>query len=329
MAKKRSDIPSEVAARVLFLHDRTCCVCRKRGKPVQIHHLDEDSANHDMRNLAVLCFDCHRDTQLRGGFDRKLDAEQIVLYREDWLRIVARERTAEEAIRGFSSSHADFAITRATSLAEIYREAGEYELLAIHYGVLGNQELRDKYIELAIKQAPTTGRITFLRGLQNRPDLIPQEVVERRLQQHDKYGDWEQKGRFLATLGRYGEAVQAYLRGISESLEQGNTFSPAFYLKELHRDGLIDRLLEIALREARERGDLWWQVRALQELGWGSELRELLLSKAEEITSSGDLLLQILLAREQGDEKRVLELEQAMARSTDWRDGSEEEESDE
>ena len=323
MAKKRSDIPPAVAARALFLHDRTCCVCRKRGKPVQIHHLDEDPTNHNVRNLAVLCFDCHRDTQIRGGFDRKLDAEQIVLYRENWLRIVARERTAHEAARDVASAQADLAFAWSTSVAEIYREAEEYELLAIHYDVLGNAELRDKYIELAIKQTPTTSRITFLRGLQHRPDLIPAEVIERCLRQHDKDGDWEQKGRFLAELGRHREAVQAYLRGISKALEEADTFGPAYYLKELHTAGLNDRLFEIALREARERGDLWWQVRALQELGWSRELRELLLSNAEEITKSENLELEILLARERGDHEKVLELEKALARSTHLVDGPE------
>jgi hypothetical protein len=47
--------------------------------------------------LAVLCFDCHRDTQIRGGFDRKLDAAQVVLYRNDWIVRVSRRREGIEA----------------------------------------------------------------------------------------------------------------------------------------------------------------------------------------------------------------------------------------
>lgn len=95
--KERNEIPVQVAARVLFLSDRTCCVCREGRKPIQIHHLDEDPSNSDEANLAVLCLECHRDTQIRGGFDRKLDAHQIVLYREDWNEVVDRRRHGPNA----------------------------------------------------------------------------------------------------------------------------------------------------------------------------------------------------------------------------------------
>lgn len=63
---------------------------------MQLHHIDEDPANHSAENLAVLCFDCHRETQIRGGFDRKLDAHQIRLYRADWLATVARLRDRDD-----------------------------------------------------------------------------------------------------------------------------------------------------------------------------------------------------------------------------------------
>jgi len=82
--KNRVEIPPEVSARVLFESDRICCICRQK-RPVQIHHMDENPANNDPENLAVLCLDCHRDTQIRGGFDRKLDEGQVRLYRDDWL----------------------------------------------------------------------------------------------------------------------------------------------------------------------------------------------------------------------------------------------------
>jgi hypothetical protein len=92
VAKNRSGISRDVAAEVLFESDRTCCVCRERGKPVQIHHIDKNPSNHDPENLAVLCLDCHNQTQLKGGFGRKLDAQQVVRYRHDWRNRVARRR---------------------------------------------------------------------------------------------------------------------------------------------------------------------------------------------------------------------------------------------
>ncbi len=95
MADRRS-VPEDVAAAVLFESNRTCCVCRER-RPVQLHHIDEDPSNNDPANLAVLCLYCHRDTQITGGFDRKLDAAQVRLYRADWVRVVANSRTAPAA----------------------------------------------------------------------------------------------------------------------------------------------------------------------------------------------------------------------------------------
>jgi len=92
--KQRIEIPSETAAQVLFESHRMCCVCRKE-KPVNLHHIDEDPSHSNSDNLAVLCFDCHRETQIRGGFDRKLDADQIRLFKSDWLRRVAALRNGQ------------------------------------------------------------------------------------------------------------------------------------------------------------------------------------------------------------------------------------------
>jgi hypothetical protein len=92
-------IPPDVAAKVQFLADRTCCVCRREGKPVQIHHIDGDPANNDISNLAVLCLDCHTQTLISGGFYRKLDANQVRLYRDDWLNAVARQRARKKPSR--------------------------------------------------------------------------------------------------------------------------------------------------------------------------------------------------------------------------------------
>src|SRR5438128_1118451 len=93
--KERIEIPRDIAARVLFVSDRTCCVCRHVGKPVQIHHIDDDPSNNTFNNLAVLCFDCHRETQIEGGFDRKLDGDQVMLYRDDWYALVNQRRAKE------------------------------------------------------------------------------------------------------------------------------------------------------------------------------------------------------------------------------------------
>ena len=88
--KKRIEVPPRTAAKVQFLSDRTCCVCRVAGRPTQIHHLDEVPSNHDIDNLALLCCICHDETTIKGGFSRrKLTAELVICYRDGWHRIVA------------------------------------------------------------------------------------------------------------------------------------------------------------------------------------------------------------------------------------------------
>jgi hypothetical protein len=313
LKKDRSEIPKEVAARVLFLADRTCCVCRTRGKPVQIHHIDEDPSNSVAVNLAVLCFDCHRDTQIHGGFDRKLDADQVVLYRDDWTRLVVQQRAREEA-REYRSGRNVGDVELATSLAEIYRDAEAYDLLAMHYDIVGNNELRDKYVDLAITRGLPDGTLIFLRGLQGRPELIPPEVLERERHHLSSEGDLLQRGRLLDTVGDSQEAATDYLRGILDRLNGKRFFTAAYYLKELAESGLVDELFVLALRDAQAEKSLWWQVRSLQELGWDTELKALVEEHAAEIEASDDLLLKEVLARLRGDQSKYRELRKQLAR---------------
>lgn len=97
MTKIRVPISSDISADVMFSSDRTCCVCRERGKAVQIHHIDEDPSNNTFDNFSVLCLECHNDTQIRGGFGRKLNAPLVKKYRDEWIgRVSKRREIADE-----------------------------------------------------------------------------------------------------------------------------------------------------------------------------------------------------------------------------------------
>ena len=101
MAKVRVGISVDLATEVMFTSDNTCCVCRERGKALQLHHIDEDPSNNIAANLALLCLECHNDTQLKGGFGRKLNAPLVTRYRDEWLMRVEGRRTKadEQAVR--------------------------------------------------------------------------------------------------------------------------------------------------------------------------------------------------------------------------------------
>ena len=93
----RVPIPEAVATEVLFSQDHTCCVCNERGKPVQIHHIDENPSNNDPDNLAALCLDDHDRTQQKGGFGRKRSAAEVRRYRDNWVkRVIERRIRADE-----------------------------------------------------------------------------------------------------------------------------------------------------------------------------------------------------------------------------------------
>jgi len=83
MKKIRTQILSNLTAEVLFKSDNTCCICRERGRKIQIHHIDENPNNNIFENLAVLCLECHNETQIKGGFGRRLDAPVVIKYRDE------------------------------------------------------------------------------------------------------------------------------------------------------------------------------------------------------------------------------------------------------
>ena len=68
----------------MFEHGRACCVCGSNVY-LQIHHIDNDPTNHDPDNLAVLCLECHADTQITGGFFCKLGPADVKQHRDDWI----------------------------------------------------------------------------------------------------------------------------------------------------------------------------------------------------------------------------------------------------
>lgn len=88
MAKQRTKIPEDTANHARWLSDDTCCICHERGKEIQLHHIDEDPQNHVIKNLAVLCLECHNETQKKGGFTRRLTPSYVTKYRDEWLKTV-------------------------------------------------------------------------------------------------------------------------------------------------------------------------------------------------------------------------------------------------
>lgn len=283
--KKRIEIPIKIAAQVLFNSDRVCCKCRNPERPVQIHHIDENPSNYKVENLAVLCLDCHTETMIIGGFHRKLDADQVILYRDDWVAIVKQKRSQSQ--NSGSDNNLDDYFKSVLSKLEILKERKQYYLLAMEYNALGNNELRDKYIDLVLKDNPTDDTLVFLRTLQNQKDKIPPQVLKRVINSQVKNKDWSQLARTYESVGDYKNAILNYTKAVIQLLEDGNIFSAAFYLKELSEKQLYQPLFAEALEVFTKDKDLWWQFRSLQELAWTTEVDRFLLDNEKRIIKEG------------------------------------------
>lgn len=142
MKKNRTDIPRDTAAQVQFLSDRTCCICRIPERTTQIHHLDEDPSNNHLENLALLCLECHDKTMIQGGFGRKLDAEQVKLYRDDWHKTVAAKRALPLSERKPRSTNADL-----NQIQKTLNEIDAIQSSMCHAGNSGNTRSRETLSE--------------------------------------------------------------------------------------------------------------------------------------------------------------------------------------
>jgi hypothetical protein len=105
-------------------------------------------------------------------------------------------------------------------------------------------------------------------------------------------------------VGDFKSAVASYCKSVIQDLEQDNFFTAGYYLKEVFEQELVARMFEEAYKRSAEKNDLWWQVRALQELGWTTELRELLEKNRSSIEESDNTLLRQALYAATGQREK-------------------------
>jgi hypothetical protein len=80
----RRDVPDKIAAELLAANNHTCCICRERGKHVQLHHIDGDSSNSVPSNLAVLCLDDHSRVTGDEGLGRRFTPQEVTIFKLRW-----------------------------------------------------------------------------------------------------------------------------------------------------------------------------------------------------------------------------------------------------
>jgi hypothetical protein len=93
MAKQtRRKIPKAREEEMLFNANHTCCICKERNKDVVIHHIDGNSSNNDLENLAVVCLDCHSRITGSSGLGKSFKPGEVRRYKRVWDKQVRDSR---------------------------------------------------------------------------------------------------------------------------------------------------------------------------------------------------------------------------------------------
>ena len=89
MSKRRPKPPPNLINNVLYKCARTCCVCRHRGAPIEVHHIDEDPENNTETNLIALCRNCHGEAHTTHSLSQNLDRTRLLVFKTKWEANVA------------------------------------------------------------------------------------------------------------------------------------------------------------------------------------------------------------------------------------------------
>jgi hypothetical protein len=86
----RPSIPTATLDKLLDDSWRTCCICKMRGQPIVVHHIQEwkDGGSHEESNLVVLCLNHHSEVHLRGGHAIKVGTHDLRKVKADWIKLV-------------------------------------------------------------------------------------------------------------------------------------------------------------------------------------------------------------------------------------------------
>ncbi|MBI5748720.1 MAG: HNH endonuclease [Nitrospinae bacterium] len=91
---KRKAIPPKTQKKLRTKNLGVCCVCKERSIGTNFHHIDDNPANNDEGNIAVLCVKEHDQHHRPKSYDQtkhlELGADKIREYKREW------EQTVEE-----------------------------------------------------------------------------------------------------------------------------------------------------------------------------------------------------------------------------------------
>jgi hypothetical protein len=154
MASARRRIPARVEEEILFLADHTCSICTTRYKDVQVHHIDGDPSNNDLKNLVIVCLDCHSRITGGRGLGRSYTRGEVRRYKRSW----------EARVRAMRGAHKSVSVPRQKQLITQI-DLIVCEILACEKNVLRANELLSLMYELNLWRGSRQVTSSIVDGL--------------------------------------------------------------------------------------------------------------------------------------------------------------------
>lgn len=151
----RVKITKKQEAEVLFLNRHTCCICHEKNKDVQIHHIDGNNSNNKIRNLAILCLDCHSKVTGTRGLGKSYSILEVKRYKQEWENIVKKKYEFPSTMR-------------AKPIPKIEKQLFIFEIKRLIYEMLSVKDSQKTILE---RNFEALWHISILEGLQK-------EIVE-------------------------------------------------------------------------------------------------------------------------------------------------------
>ncbi|BAY10963.1 HNH endonuclease [Calothrix sp. NIES-2098] len=129
---KRKHPSKEQRERLLKRNLYRCCVCKKEGVGLHLHHIDEDPSHTVDENLAVLCVQDHDLHHRPDAYDRvkhtELGRERIKEFKSSWESFVTEARQDKPKILATVSAYGNYEHIHAARLVmQWFDEKIEYE----------------------------------------------------------------------------------------------------------------------------------------------------------------------------------------------------------
>lgn len=221
----RTKIPASVADDVLTRSQRRCCLCfaLKRDwepKDGQIAHVDRDSSNHRIENLAWLCLEHHNEYDSRPSQARGMTAAELrVSRRRLYSHLGAYSQTYTITVKGFDLSpeaiqHVVAVLRVQDSESEIHVDASIQGSTVIVVSILGSSSVSLQRLSDSLARSDLYGEFA---AVLDQTDIEKSRSLVTLAHETANQGEWEEAQRIYTRAIRYNPQCADAWAGLSRA----------------------------------------------------------------------------------------------------------------